>query len=68
MFTRLQLARQYGLPITRDDPALHAWFLDMEAVDWIVPPEEAHELVLNSVEVDAITALTVRIRTPHQEN
>lgn len=68
MFTRLQFVREYGLPITRDDPALHAWLSDAEFVDTAVPMPEARELVLNSVEVDAITALTVRIRTPHQEN
>lgn len=68
MFTRLQLARQYGLPITRDDPALHAWLSDAEFVDTAVPMPEARALVFDTVEVDAITALTVRLRTPHQEN
>lgn len=66
MFSRL--LTDYGWPITADEPALHAWLSDAEFVDVAVPLPEARVLVFDTVEVDAIAALTARLRTPHQEN
>lgn len=54
--------------IDANDPCLGAWLLDMEMVDWSVPPSVRRQLVCDSNEVTAIDALTTFIRTPNQEN